>query len=63
MGVVRTFFTDPLVVLGALVECHDFVYLIWLGLPLLFLFLLSPGLAAVGASAAARQRAVRLPAR
>ena len=35
------------VVLGALVEPHDFVYVIWLGVPLLFLFVLSPGLAAV----------------
>ena len=33
--------------LGALVEGHDIVYLVWLGLPLLFLFVLSPGLALV----------------
>ena len=33
--------------LGALVESHDIAYLVWLGLPLLFLFVLSPGLAAV----------------
>ena len=46
-GVVRTLFTDPGAVLGALFEAHDIVYLLWLGLPLLFLFLLSPGLAAV----------------
>jgi uncharacterized membrane protein len=46
-GVARTLFTDPGVVLGALVEGHDIAYLIWLGLPLLFLFVLSPGLAAV----------------
>ena len=46
-GVVRKLLTDPLTVLGALVEGHDFAYLVWLGLPLLFLFLLSPGLAAV----------------
>ena len=46
-GVVRTLFTDPLTVLGALVEGHDVVYLLWLGLPLLFLFVLSPALAAV----------------
>ena len=46
-GVVRMLATDPLKVIGALVEPHDFVYLIWLGLPLLFLFVLSPGLAAV----------------
>lgn len=46
-GVVRTLVTDPLTVLGALVEAHDIVYLLWLGVPLLGLFLLSPGLAAV----------------
>ncbi len=46
-GVVRTLLTDPLAVLGALVEAHDIVYLVWLGVPLLFLFVLSPGLAAV----------------
>jgi uncharacterized membrane protein len=47
VGVVRTLFTDPGAVLGALVEPHDFAYLVWLGLPLLFLFCLSPGLAAL----------------
>ena len=31
---------------AALFEGHDIVYLVWLGLPLLFLFVLSPGLAA-----------------
>ena len=46
-GVVRMLFSEPGVVLGALVEAHDIVYVLWLGLPLLFLFLLSPGLAAV----------------
>ena len=46
-GVVRTVFTDPAAVLGALFEGHDVVYLVLLGLPLLFLFLLSPALAAV----------------
>ena len=46
-GVVRMLATDPLTVLGTLVEGHDIVYFIWLGLPLLFLFVLSPGLAAV----------------
>ena len=44
---MKTLFTDPRAVLGALVEGHDIAYLIWLGLPLLFLFVLSPGLAAV----------------
>ena len=47
-GVVRMLFTDPATVLRALVEGHDVVYLVWLGLPLLFLFVLSPGLALVG---------------
>jgi uncharacterized membrane protein len=46
-GVVRMLFTDPGVVIGALVEAHDIAYILWLGVPLLFLFLLSPGLAAV----------------
>lgn len=46
-GVVRTLVTDPAVVLRALVEAHDIVYVIWLGLPLLFLFVLSPALAAL----------------
>ena len=46
-GVVRTLLTDPGAVVGALAEVHDVVYLVWLGLPLLFLFLVSPGLAAV----------------
>jgi hypothetical protein len=47
-GVVRALLTDPGTVLGALVESHDVVYLVWLGLPLLFLFVLNPGLALVG---------------
>jgi uncharacterized membrane protein len=47
-GVVRTLLTDPTAVLGALVESHDVVYVVWLGLPVLFLFVLSPGLALVG---------------
>jgi uncharacterized membrane protein len=47
LGVLRKLATDPLTVLGALAESQDFAYVIWLGLPLLFLFLLSPGLAAV----------------
>jgi uncharacterized membrane protein len=46
-GVVRTLFTDPGTLVSALVEPHDLVYLVWLGLPLLFLFVLSPGLALV----------------
>jgi uncharacterized membrane protein len=46
-GVASMLFTDPGVVLGALVEAHDIAYFVWLGLPLLFLFMLSPGLAAV----------------
>ena len=46
-GVVKMLVTDPLTVLGALVEAHDIVYVLWLGVPLLGLFLLSPALAAV----------------
>src|SRR5262249_14183603 len=46
-GVLRTLLTPPTTVRGALFEPHDIVFLVWLGLPLLFLFLLSPGLAAV----------------
>ncbi len=46
-GVLRMLVTDPLTVLGALVEPNDIAYVVWLGLPLLGLFLLSPGLAAV----------------
>ena len=46
-GVLRTLFSDPGAVLGALFEGHDIVYLVLLGFPLLFLFLLSPALAAV----------------
>jgi uncharacterized membrane protein len=46
-GLVRTLVTDPGAVFGALFETHDIVYVIWLGLPLLFLFVLSPALAAV----------------
>lgn len=46
-GVVRTVFTDPGTVVRALFETHDVVYAVWLGVPLLFLFLLSPALAAV----------------
>jgi uncharacterized membrane protein len=46
-GVVETLLTNPTTVLQALVESHDIVYLVWLGLPLLFLFALSPGLALV----------------
>jgi uncharacterized membrane protein len=45
-GVVRMLFTHPGVVVSALVESHDIAYLVLLGLPLLFLFVLSPGLAA-----------------
>ena len=46
-GVVRTLFTDPGAIASALFEAHDVRYLLWLGLPLLFLFVLSPGLALV----------------
>jgi uncharacterized membrane protein len=46
-GVLRTLVTDPLAILGALFETHDVAYLVWLGVPLLGLFVLAPGLAAV----------------
>jgi uncharacterized membrane protein len=47
LGVIRMVFTDPGTIVGALFEAHDIVYVVWLGVPLLGLFLLSPGLAAV----------------
>ena len=46
-GVVRMLFTNPGTVLGALVEGQDIAYVLWLAVPLLGLFFLSPGLAAV----------------
>jgi len=46
-GVLRTLGTHPGAVLGALLEPRDVAYLVWLGLPLLGLFVLAPGLAAV----------------
>jgi uncharacterized membrane protein len=46
-GVLRTLITDPGVIAAALFEAHDVIYFVWLGLPLLFLFVLSPGLALV----------------
>jgi uncharacterized membrane protein len=47
-GVVRMLFAHPGTVLGALVEPQDIAYLLWLAVPLLGLFFLSPGLAAAG---------------
>jgi uncharacterized membrane protein len=47
VGVAKMLFTHPGTVLGALVETQDIAYVLWLGVPLLFLFLLSPALAAV----------------
>jgi len=47
VGAAKKLFTDPGAVLSALTEAQDFAYLLWLGIPLLFLFLLAPGLAAV----------------
>jgi uncharacterized membrane protein len=46
-GVLKMLFTHPETILGALVEGHDIAYLLWLAVPLLGLFFLSPGLAAV----------------
>ena len=60
-GVVRTLFTDPGAVLGALVEAHDVVYLVWLGLPLALPVRALAGARARRAAAAPRQRALRLP--
>ena len=47
-GVARTLVTHPGVVLGALTEVPDLAYVLWLSVPLLGLFVLSPWLAAVG---------------
>jgi uncharacterized membrane protein len=44
-GVVRKLVTEPGTVLGALVESHDLVYLVWVASPLFGLFVLAPGLA------------------
>ena len=46
-GVVKTAFTDPGAILAALGQAQDLSYVLWLGVPLLFLFVLSPALAAV----------------
>jgi len=46
-GVVKTAFTHPTAILSALTEAQDLSYVLWLGVPLLFLFVLSPALAAV----------------
>ncbi len=59
-GVLKMLFTHPWTVLGALVEGHDIAYLLWLAVPLLGLFFLSPGLAAVAIAAAAGERPVGL---
>ena len=47
LGVLKKLFSDPLTVVGALVHANDIAYVLWLGVPLLFLFVLSPSLAAV----------------
>jgi uncharacterized membrane protein len=46
-GVIRTAFTDPTALTDVLLSFRNAGYLLLLGLPLAFLFLLSPGLAAV----------------
>lgn len=46
-GVARTLLTDPGAVVGALATVPDVAYLLWLGVPFLGLFVLSPGLAAI----------------
>jgi uncharacterized membrane protein len=48
-GLVRTAFTDPGAILAALGTVDDLAYVVWLAIPLAGLFLLAPGLAAVGA--------------
>jgi uncharacterized membrane protein len=46
-GVLRTLVTDPGTIASALFSSRDLGYLVWLGAPVAWLFLLSPGLAAV----------------
>jgi uncharacterized membrane protein len=46
-GVLRTLVTDPGAIASALFSSQDLGYLVWLGAPVAWLFLLSPGLAAV----------------
>ena len=41
-GIVKTAFTDPLAIAGALTDRRDLLYLVELGLPLAALFLLAP---------------------
>jgi uncharacterized membrane protein len=47
-GVVEKLVTDPAAIAGALFSGPDIAYLLWLAVPLLGLFVLSPGLAAIG---------------
>lgn len=47
-GVLETVVTDPGAIVSALVSGADIAYVLWLAVPLCGLFLLSPGLAAVG---------------
>lgn len=46
-GVLRTLFTDPAKIVSALLSGQDLGYLVWLGAPMAWLFLLAPGLAGV----------------
>jgi uncharacterized membrane protein len=46
-GIVRTIFTDPTTILGAVTESRDLLYVALLAVPLAGAFLLAPGLAAV----------------
>jgi uncharacterized membrane protein len=46
-GIVRTAFTDPLVIVSAATSWHDVLYVFLLAAPLGGLFVLAPGLAAV----------------
>ncbi len=46
-GIAKSVFTDPTAIVSALGSRDDVVYLLWLGAPLLGIFLLSPALAVV----------------
>ncbi len=46
-GVVRTLFTDPEAIVSQVFTAREFAYVFYLALPLLFLFVWSPALAAV----------------
>lgn len=47
LGILRTIFTDPGAIVSALTTSSDLSYVLWLSAPLMGVFLLAPGLAAV----------------